>query len=299
MNIIVTGICGIICCLAAIVIICIRSRHVSSGSVIEEAHSRDFIDDFLARREKRLKKNPWNMDLRTYNLIGTVCAILLSVAGYTISGKLLYGVLLAIAGFLCPELIVRLQASAQRSAFEERYARGLRQLASGLKSGLSIHQAIEDVCHSPFVHDSIRREFSQLNTDLKLGISINDAFDRFADRVRCQDAADVAIAIHLQNKVGGREAEVIESVAGNISSRLMLRKEVGSMFAGSRATILALDIIPFVIIVFLMLFAPSYMQPYFQSSAMFMALIGLIAFMGIGSLLIHSMVAKMRRECGI
>lgn len=299
MNIIVIGVCGVICCLAAIVVICIRSRHVSSGSVIEEAHSQDFIDDFFARREKRLKRNPWNMDLRTYNLIGTVCAILLSVAGYTISGKLLYGFLLAIAGFLCPELIVRLQSSAQRTAFEERYARGLRQLASGLKSGLSIHQAIEDVCRSPFVHDSIRREFSQLSTDLKLGISINDAFDRFADRVRCQDAADVAIAIHLQNKVGGREAEVIESVAGNISSRLMLRKEVGSMFAGSRATILALDIIPFVIIVFLMLFAPSYIQPYFQSSTMLMALIGLIAFMGVGSLVIHSMVAKMRRECGV
>lgn len=299
MNIIYIGVCGVICCIAAITIICIRSRHVSSGSVIEEAHNRDFIDDICSHREQRLKKNPWNMDLRTYNTIGTVCAILFSVAGYTFTGKLLYGALLAILGFLCPELILRLQSSTQRSAFEERYARGLRQLASGLKSGLSIHQAIEDVSHSPFVHDSIRKEFSQLNTDLKLGIPINDAFDRFADRVRCQDAVDVAIAIHLQNKVGGREAEVIESVASNISSRLMLRKEVGSMFAGSRATILALDIIPFVIIVFLMVFAPAYMQPYFQSSSMLLALIALIAFMGVGSIVTHSMVARMRRECGI
>lgn len=299
MNIIYIGICGLICCIAAITIICIRSCHVSSGSVIEEAHNRDFIDDICSHREQRLKKNPWNMDLRTYNMIGTVCAILFSVAGYTFTGKLLYGALLAILGFLCPELILHLQSSTQRSAFEERYARGLRQLASGLKSGLSIHQAIEDVSHSPFVHDSIRKEFSQLNTDLKLGIPINDAFDRFADRVRCQDAADVAIAIHLQNKVGGREAEVIESVASNISSRLMLRKEVGSMFAGSRATILALDIIPFVIIVFLMVFAPAYMQPYFQSSSMLLALIALIAFMGVGSIVTHSMVARMRRECGI
>ena len=299
MNLIVIGVCGFICCIAILAIIGVRTRRSSTGSVIDEAQNHDFIDDLAGRRRERLKKQPWNMDLKTYNLIGFICAVLFSVLAYALTAKLLYSLLFAIAGLLVPELLLRVQSAQQKSAFEERYARGLRQLASGLKSGLSIHQAIEDVCQSPFVHDSIRHEFIQLSADLKLGVPIQAAFERFAERMKCQDAADVAIAIGLQTKVGGREAEVVETIAANISSRLMLRKEIASMFAGSRATILAMDIIPFAIIAFIIVCAPAYMAPYFESPLLLAALIGLIAFMGVGSIIIHRAVEKMRKECGI
>lgn len=299
MNIVIIGVCGFICCLAVCAIILIRSRKINTGSVIGEAQNTDFIDTISSYKRESLKKNPWNMEYETYTLIGTVCAILFAVSAYIFTAKILYAAIGAIIGLLVPEAIVRLQDSRQRNAFEERYSRGLRQLASGLKSGLSVHQAIEDVCQSPFVHENIRREFKQLSADLKLGIPIQAAFERFADRVQCQDAQDVAIAIQLQTKVGGREAEVIETIASNISSRLMLRKEISSMFAGSQATILAMDILPFAIVIFMVLVSPTYMAPYFNSPVLFGTLVGLLAFMGIGSIVIHHLVGGMRKECGI
>ena len=299
MKLIVIGLCGFICCIALLVIMWIRRKKVSPGSAIGAAHNEDFITVIANYKRRDLKKNPWNMSFEAYTAIGTVCAVLLAVLAYVLTANIIYSALAGGMGLLIPELIVRIQSSKQKTDFEERYARGLRQLAAGLKSGLSIHQAVEDVSISPFVHDSIRKEFKQLSAELKLSVPIQQAFENFAERVKSPDAKDVSIAIKLQTKVGGREAEVIEGIAGNISARLMLRKEISSMFAGSNATILTMDFLPFAIIAFLFVTTPSYMVPYLTSLPLMVVLIGLLIFMGVGSLVNHKAVSKMKLDCGV
>lgn len=134
---------------------------------------------------------------------------------------------------------------------------------------------------------------------MKLGVPIKEGFERFAKRVDCIDAKDVAIAIGMQASTGGREAQVVETIAKNISDRLMLRKEVNSMFAGSSGTIFFLDVIPFAIIAFMMMYARAFMQPYFESTTLMLVLIGLLVFMGVGSIFIHRVVKNMRKEFGL
>lgn len=299
MKMVVIGVCGLICCISVIAIMCIRRKKVSDGSAIGAIQNEDFIDIIANHKRRELQKNPWNMSFEAYMTIGTICTVLFAVAVYAISANLLCGALAAFTGLLLPELLVRLQSAGQKTSFEERYARGLRQLAAGLKSGMTIHQSVEDVASSPFVHDSIRKEFQHLSAELKLSVPIQQAFENFAERVKCQDAKDVSIAVRLQAKVGGREAEVVEGIARNISSRLMLRKEITSMFAGSNTTILVMDILPFCIPVFMFLTAPAYVAPYLDSPPLMVLLIALLIFMGIGSIVTHQAVSKMKRNCGI
>ena len=138
-----------------------------------------------------------------------------------------------------------------------------------------------------------------IDADLKLGSSVRQAFQNFADRVSIPDAQDVAIAIAMQDEVGGQEAKVIESIAKNISDRIMLRKEIKSMFAGSSATIVSMDIIPFAVVILIYILAPSYLSPFFTDSLMMMVFIALLIFMGIGSIVIHKNVDKSRKRSGL
>jgi len=285
-------------CIAVLFIARIHKRNAVTGSAINDAQNRDFIDDLSSFRRSKLAEKPWNMSYETYVTIGAVCSIIFSIIGYLYSG-IPVAVAAAVIGQLVPEVIVRFQSATQRQRFEERYARSLRQLSSALKSGMSLPLAIEDVCHSPFVHDSVRIEFQQLSADLKLGVPIQDAFLKFYDRVKFSDAEDVAIAIGMQAKVGGREGAVVETIARNISDRMMLRKEINSMFAGSSVTVLVLDILPFAIVGFLFVGASDFMSMYLESTSMFLLLISMLVFMGIGSIVTHGMVIKMKRECGV
>lgn len=297
-NVILVSIYIFIACIALLVIMRIRSRNVFTGSALENTQNEDFIDKISNFRRKQLSAKPWNMKYETYIAIGTVCSIVFAVTGF-LYGGVTYAVIAAVIGQLVPELIVRIQASAQQRRFEERYARSLRQLSACLKSGMSLPQAIEDVCQSPFVHDDVRKEFKQLSAELKLGIPIKEAFDNFYKRVQFSDAADVAIAIGMQANVGGREGAVIETIAKNIGDRMMLRKEIGSMFAGSNVTVTVLDILPFGVVGFLFIGASDFMKIYFSSMGMLALLIGLLVFMGIGSVITHNLITRMRRECGV
>lgn len=299
MRYVAMSLCGLIICIAIIIIINIRSKKKVSKSVIENARNVDIIDEITSHNKTRLRRNPWNMSYRTYMLIGVAASVIFTIGIYVMTLNLLYAAIGFVVGWLMPELIVAFQNSKQRTAFEERYARGLRQLSSNLKSGLTIQQAVESICESPFVHDTIRTEFRQLDADLKIGISIQEGFERFAERVHCQDAKDVAIAITMQNQIGGQEAKVVETIARNIGSRLMLRKEINSMFAGSKSTVFIMDILPFGIIAFLYGSSPEYFDPFFESVDMTFIFFGILLFMGVGSIVIHRMVAKMRKECGI
>lgn len=238
------------------------------------------------------------MNFDTYVSIGVFCGIVFSALFYVTKG-IVIGILAGLVGFSIPEMVVRIQSAAQKQKFEERYARSLRQLSSALKSGLSLHQAIEDVCSSPFVHDDVKKEFQQLSAEVKLGVPIQEGFQHFADRVGFADAQDVAIAINMQTKVGGREGAVIESIAQNIGDRMMLRKEINSMFAGSNVTVTVLDVLPFGIVGFLVFGASTFMHIYFESTGMFLLFLGLIGVMFIGSVITHSMIKNMKRACGV
>lgn len=298
MKFLLIGIYVFITCIAILAIDRIRSRHYSSGSVIEETHSTDFIDTLSQRKRKQLEAQPWNMKYETYTAIAAICGVLFAVTGY-LYRDIVFGIIAGVIGVLIPEIVVRVQAASQKQRFEERYARSLRQLSAGLKSGMSLHQAIEDVAHSPFVHDDVRVEYQQLSADLKLGIPLQDAFRRFYERVKSGDAEDVAIAVAMQAKTGGREGVVIENIAKNIGDRMMLRKEINSMFAGSNTTIVVLDIVPFATIAFMVFGASEFMHAYFESMGMFLIFVGLLTFMLIGSFVTRAMVSKMRKESGV
>lgn len=285
-------------CIAGIIIINLRNAKKPLVGVAEE-EQEDFITHFISKKKSALARKPWIMSYNVYKLIATISAIIFAVLTFVLSRSFLFTVIAAALGTLVPEGIIMFQAQKQKSEFEDRYCTSLRQLVACLKSGMSIQQAVSDVCESPFVHDMIRKEYRQIDADIKLGITVQEAFQRFANRVDSEDAKDVAIAIAMQSDVGGREAETLESIAKNISSRMSLRKEITSMFAGSKMTVLSMDFVPFAIILFLYYFAPSYLEPFFKSTMMLVIFIALIVYMAIGSVVIHKIVDKMRKECGI
>lgn len=297
-KLIVAGVVGIIICIAVMIIYNIHNKTYMPGSLLE-AQNEDIIDSIGNHKKKKLQKMPWAMSYHTYKMIATIGCIVLSVVTYLGFQNVLITIIAGTIGLLIPEVIIYFQGARHKAEYEERFATGLRQLVAGLKSGLTIQQSVSEVCVSPFVHDVIKAEFKAIDADMKLGISVMDAFQRFADRVQFQDAADVSIAIAMQEKVGGKEAVVIESIAKNISDRIMLRKEVNSLFAGANATVLTMDILPFAIILLMYMLTPSYLSPFFENALMIVFFVALLVLMGVGSVMIHRTIHKFRGECGL
>lgn len=280
-------ICGTILCLAASYILHIRAQRKLNGT-----KEKDYFHLAAKGVQKHIRHYGSSMTPDTYLGIGILAyagtAICLMMLRQSVWVCLIGGSL----GFFLPELILRLQSNRAKKQFEDRYARALQQFASSLRSGLTIQQAVADLCHCPFIHESIRVSFRQIDADLKVGISVREAFERAAEQLGSVDAKDTAIAISLQNEVGGNEAKVIETIARNISSRIMLRREVKSLFADANMTILMMDIVPFLILAALLIGSPQYVAPFFETPLMMGIFAAILIFTVIGSFVIRKTVKK-------
>ena len=226
----------------------------------------DFIDNFIEKKRQYLATIPGAMSIKTYLILMLLFSIAGSVGAWYLSKALWLSIIVFFLGLFVPKFIVIHTEKKHKKTFEERYARALRQLSSSLRAGMTLQQAVEDLCKCPFIHYEIKNEFKQINSDIQLGFSISQAFEHMAERIPTADVKDVASAIKMQSMVGGSEAESIELITNNINSRMMLRKEIKTLFASTKMTIIGMDILPAAIILFLYYSSPMYFRPLFSTT---------------------------------
>ena len=275
---------AVIFCVAVVAIILIRSK-----KYLLAKEEPDFIETAIKKKKQSLKAVTGGFSFKTYLILMFGSPVMIGLVFWLFTQNLTLSSIIALLGLAVPETYIRITAKKQRRLFDERYARSLRAMASALRSNQTIQQAVDEVGDNVFIHESIREGFRQISSDLRVGLPIKEAFERFAEDTGSNDAKDVAAAIAMQNEVGGNEAQVISSVSQNISERIMVRKEIKSLFADTSVMILVMDLMPVIILIALYFGAPQYITPYFESSLMTMLFIGLIAVTMVGSVIIRRM----------
>ena len=269
------------------------AKIINTKSVLGE--TPDFITAAIRRRREKLGEYTTGVTFRVYCFLLIALPIIFGAAGFLLSNSGAIALIAGLLGVFIPDLIIVLTAKRQGKKFETRYARCLKALTSCLRTTMSISQAVEDVAKNPFLDAKIRAGFEQISADLKVGISTEEAFQRFADRTGSPDAQDVAAAISMQMRVGGSEAKIMESIATNIQDRIMLRKEIQSVFAEMDVVIRIMDIAPLIGLFIMCAILPEFTRMYFESMQGFLLLAGIIAFSFVGSIIIHRQTAKAKR----
>lgn len=256
---------------------------------------KDFIDMYIESIEKMIEKAGVSLSIKTYLIILIVAPLITGIIVYFLSQNAVFSVLIGAFGLFTPRGIVALIAYDNQKKFEGRYAKSLRQLSASLEAGSSILNAVTEVSACPFLHDTIRKKYAKLSSDLMMGVSVTDAFKSFAEGTNSQDAEDVALAIDVQNAVGGHEADVIRDISNNIYSRIMLRRETKSILTDTTIMVRVFDILPYIIIIGFTMLNKQFIEIYFSNPVYVLVYIGFLVTPLIGSLLNHRTIKKIKK----
>lgn len=256
---------------------------------------KDFIDMYIESIEKMIEKAGVSLSIKTYLIILIVAPLITGIIVYFLSPNAVFSVLIGAFGLFTPRGVVALIAYDNQKKFEERYAKSLRQLSASLEAGSSILNAVTEVSACPFLHDTIRKKYAKLSSDLMMGVSVTDAFKSFAEGTNSQDAEDVALAIDVQNAVGGHEADVIRDISNNIYSRIMLRRETKSILTDTTIMVRVFDILPYIIIIGFTMLNKQFIEIYFSNPVYVLVYIGFLVTPLIGSLLNHRTIKKIKK----
>lgn len=178
----------------------------------------------------------------------------------------------AVVGFAGTLLFLHIRISRRRRAFADQLPDVLQLMAGSLKSGFSLPQALDAVVREDT--QPAAGEFSRALAESRIGVELEPALERVAQRMASDDLRWVVMAIRIQREVGGNLAEVLLTTVSTMRERAQVRRHVRALSAEGRLSAYILLGLPFVIGAFVLWRNPNYMEPLYTTTMGIVMLVG-------------------------
>ncbi|MGQ0824372.1 MAG: type II secretion system F family protein [Actinomycetota bacterium] len=205
-----------------------------------------------------------------------------AIFGFLITAILLdwlFGIVVGVVVGLIPFMVIDRKRRMRLQAFDRLLPDTLTLIASSMRAGFSLMQALETVAKE--IRDPMRRELQRVFTEVRLGRAVEDALAEVADRMKSRDLAWTVMAIQIQREVGGNLAALLDTVAETMTQRERLRREVHSLTAEGRLSAILLSAIPPLLGLFIFIANREYIETLFDDPIGILGLVGA----GVGSVI--------------
>lgn len=217
-------------------------------------------------------------------LMGVIPFLLFQVLGASFMGALVS----ALIGFLSMPMILMLQRRRNLSRFEDQLGNAMPLIASNLRAGLTLRQALIPVGEN--MEDPLRSEFFRVAEEVSSGRSMSQALDDLSDRVESEDLRLFATAVSIQEKQGGSIADIVEQVGSTVRVRLEMRQFVKSKTSMAKSSATVMTIMPLIMFVAIMLISETHRKFYLTTDGMVLILVCVL--MGTFGWLVMSKMSK-------
>jgi tight adherence protein B len=264
-----------------------RNTEEERGNTIAKS-ALSFMDKLLRSRGSKatiaadldragLKLRPQEWVLLRISAVFVLGAVLTLV-----SGSLIIGVVLGVVlGWFGTRFFLKFKMGRRCAKFADQLPDTLQLVASSLRSGFSLLQAIDAVVREGT--EPISPEFSRALSEGRLGVDIEDALDKVAERMRCTDLSWVIMAVRISREVGGNLAEVLMTTVGTMRERAQVKRQVRALSAEGKLSGYILVGLPVFIGGWLFLSRRDYLKPLYTDVIGIGMLVGAIVSLCIGA----------------
>jgi len=196
------------------------------------------------------------------------------------TGSVIWAVIAGVVVVVVLYMYVSGAASKERKRFANQLPEVLTLLATSLRAGYSIMQAIEAVAAE--APEPSNREFGQAMAEIRLGRPMIEALGDVAVRMESQDFEWTVMAISIQREVGGNLAEVLQSTAETILHRNRFRREVKALTAEGRFSMWIMALLPVAVFGMITVLNPGYAEPLYSTIPGYVMVGGAIFLMVVG-----------------
>ena len=204
--------------------------------------------------------------------------------------KILFALLGLLLGMAGTRLYVRFLGKRRLDKFEEQLPDTLSILASSVRGGYSLFQALQLIIRE--APEPSKTEFQRVIQEISLGGTMENALGGLARRIPTEDVDIMVTAIALQQQTGGNLSHVLDVVATTVRERHRVKRDIAALTAQQRFSAVLLTALPYLLAVVIFLISPLYIARLFEwgwvlcmpIGAVIFSIIGLIAMRRIASI---------------
>ncbi|MHB1282023.1 MAG: type II secretion system F family protein [Acidithiobacillus sp.] len=169
----------------------------------------------------------------------------------------------AIVIALLPRFVLRWLQKRRLDRLHAQLPDALMMLASGLRGGANLQQAMEGLSRD--LSPPISQELALVVREQRLGVAFEDAIDHLAQRVPSQDVQLVSSALRISREVGGNLADTVARLGDTIRKRLMMEQKIKALTSQGRLQGIVMTALPALIIFALLQIEPQAMGALFNT----------------------------------
>jgi tight adherence protein B len=160
-------------------------------------------------------------------------------------GMLLGVLLLPVSGGAAAfglRIMMQMKTRKRLDQFTTQLEMALRLIASGVRIGLGLRQALAMVIDE--MPNPARYEYMRVIGQTNIGVSVYDALDNLSKRMPGNETLMMARAIRIQSQTGGDLGKILEHLATTIKERRRIQRKIRALTAEGRASAGILSALP-------------------------------------------------------
>ena len=167
-------------------------------------------------------------------------------------------------GFYIFDLYLVIKKRLNNKKIEDDILRALIVMNNAFKSGKSIIQAVSLVPTK--IDGIIGVEFKKIEEELKYGLSVEKVFNRFAKRIKIEEAEYLSSSLTILNKTGGNIIAVFDSIEKTLIDKKKLKEELKNATSVSNLVVKILLVVPIILVIIIYMFDNTYFTPFFNTT---------------------------------
>lgn len=200
-------------------------------------------------------------ELVYFALAGSLLAVLLL---WLITRSIPFAIVGLVVGPLVVRGLVNMSVRRQRQLFMEQLPGQLHEIASAMRTGRSMVEAIGVVAAG--ADQPMRRELERAVADERAGVHIEDALLPIGERMQSSEIEQVAVVAALHRRTGANITEVLDRMADAARQRVEIRRELRALTAQARLSRNILTALPVVVVIAIDLIGHQYEKPLFHTT---------------------------------
>jgi tight adherence protein B len=200
----------------------------------------------------------------------------------------IFGGIVTAVGWSVPKYLVNMLFEKRCTKFVDQMVDGVTIMSNGVKSGLSITQSMSRVAEN--MPNPISQEFSYALSQVRLGLSIEEALNELGTRIPKADVQMLVTAINILKETGGNLAETFATISETIRERQKIQKKIEALTAQGMMQGIIISMVPFGLLIIFLVIDPGYVRPLFTTTLGFIFLFIMLALQITGGLMIRKIV---------
>lgn len=205
----------------------------------------------VAALDRMLVKSKVPVNATTFVLATVALGAIGFLAGYRFLPQFAAALALGVLLMSTPYAVLKMVERAYFSRFQEQLPETLDLLGRAMRSGHALTSGLEMIGEE--MEDPIKSEFAATVDEIKLGLTVKEAFENLCARVPSTDLRFFAIAVMIQKETGGNLAEILDNISRLIRERVQFGRQLKALTAEGRLSagiLIALPIVMFLYIYF-------------------------------------------------